>query len=141
MAEHLQAVFYRDRDGNEPVDAFIDALPAKHQVAIDNQIHRINALCTERHPHLPFPHSSQVEGELRELRCHYGKSHYRIFYRRSGKLVVLLHMLEKRTAKIPPEDIKIAQERWEDFKARMDAQPRVPPRAAGRDAPPRRRKK
>jgi hypothetical protein len=27
------------------------------------------------------------------------------------------------------------QQRWADFKARMDAAHRVPPRAAGRDAP------
>jgi hypothetical protein len=30
---------------------------------------------------------------------------------------------------------QIAQERWEDFRARMDAHPRVPHRAAGHDAP------
>jgi hypothetical protein len=35
----------------------------------------------------------------------------------------------------PPAEIKVAQKRWDDFKARMDAKPRKPPRAAGRDAP------
>jgi hypothetical protein len=33
---------------------------------------------------LPFPWSSQLEGELRELRCHYGSEHDRVLYRRSG---------------------------------------------------------
>lgn len=37
-------------------------------------------------PQLPFPYSSQVEGELRELRCHIGKRHIRFLYRRSDKL-------------------------------------------------------
>jgi hypothetical protein len=26
-------------------------------------------------PHLPFPLSSQIVGELRELRCHVGREH------------------------------------------------------------------
>ncbi len=29
-------------------------------------------------PPLPFPWSSQLEGELRELRCHYGSELYRV---------------------------------------------------------------
>lgn len=72
---------------------------------------------------------------MRELRCHYGRDLYRILYRRSERLVVLLHTFAKRSARINQRDILIAQERWEDFTARMDAQPRVPPRAAGHDAP------
>jgi hypothetical protein len=69
----LQAVFYRSFDGSEPVDDFIEALgDPDRQAAIDFQIDRLNLL-TPRNPHLPFPHSSQVEGELRELRCHYGR--------------------------------------------------------------------
>jgi phage-related protein len=72
---------------------------------------------------------------LRELRCHYGRELYRILYRRSERLAVLLHIFAKRSAKIDQRDIRIAGERWEDFKARMEAQPRTPPRAAGHDAP------
>lgn len=79
--------------------------------------------------------SSQVDGELRELRCHYGRELYRILYRRSERLVVLLHIFAKRSAKIGQRDIRIAQERWDDFRARMNARPRLPPRAAGHDAP------
>jgi phage-related protein len=135
VAERLQAVFYRAQDGSEPVDEFIEALgDPERQAAIDFQIGRLNLL-TAAQPHLPFPHSSQVDGELRELRCHYGRDLYRILYRRSGNLLVLLHMFGKRTGKLPPREIAIAQERWDDFRLRMDAEPRVPPRAAGHDAP------
>lgn len=131
----LQAVFYRAPDGSEPVDDFIESLkdPAK-QAAIDNQIDRLNML-TSSNPQLPFPHSSQVRGELRELRCHYGSELYRILYRRSRNLIVLLHMFRKDTVKIPEREIQFADERWEDFKARMEAEKRRPPRAAGHDAP------
>lgn len=130
----LQAVYYRAADGQEPVRDFIDDLDTETQAALDNQVDRLNLLSDEI-PHLPFPHSSQVEGELRELRCHYGRSHYRILYRRSGRLIVLLHVFAKRSAKIPRREIEIARERWVDFKARMYANPRRPPRAAGHDAP------
>ena len=130
----LQAVYYRATDGQEPVRDFIDELEVETQAALDNQIDRLNLLSDEI-PHLPFPHSSQVEGELRELRCHYGRSHYRVLYRRSDRLIVLLHLFSKRSAKIPRREIEIARERWGDFKARMDAAPRRPPRAAGHDAP------
>jgi phage-related protein len=98
---------------------------------LDNQIERIALFG----PQLPFPHSSQVEGELRELRCHYGNTLFRILYRRSDNLFVLLHALEKRTGTIPEADKQVAQERWTDFKRRMDESPRRPPRAAGHDAP------
>jgi phage-related protein len=134
VTSNFQAVYYRDADGREPVREFIASLDDATQAAIDNQIDRLNML-NDRVPHLPFPHSSQVEGELRELRCHYGRDLYRVLYRRSNRLLVLLHVFAKRSAKIPAGDIDVAKERWADFKKRMDAQPRVPPRAAGRDAP------
>jgi len=124
-------VYYRAADGSEPVDAFINGLEPKVQVVLDNQIERIAVFG----PQLPFPHSSQVEGELRDLRCHYGNTLYRILYRRSDNLFVLLHILAKRTGQIPEADKNIAPDRWADFKRRMDEQPRRPPRAAGRDAP------
>lgn len=133
---NTQAKFYRDRSGREPVDAFIDALPPERAVAIDNKIDLLNGLPPDAPP-LAFPHSSQVRGALRELRCHYGRVLYRILYRRSGNFFVLLHILEKRTGKIPEGDIALAEERFRDFRARMDAVPRVLPRAAGHDAPPR----
>jgi phage-related protein len=83
---NFQAVYYRDTDGREPVREFIDALDEPTQAALDNQVDRLNLL-SDRVPHLPFPHSSQVDGELRELRCHYGRSLYRVLYRRSERLV------------------------------------------------------
>jgi phage-related protein len=129
----LQAVFYRAADGSEPVDDFIDRLSVKRQVVLDNQIDRLNML-SPSDPPLPFPHSSQIEGELRELRCHYGRELHRVLYRRSRNLVVLLHVFRKDTGRVPRADIETAKSRWEDFKARMDAPKRRPPRAAGRDA-------
>jgi phage-related protein len=44
-------------------------------------------------------------------------------------------MIRKTTGAVPKADIEIAKQRWSDFKQRMDAGKRTPPRAAGDDAP------
>lgn len=146
-----QAVYYRAPDGVEPVAEFLDRefpleprkknpsvreleAAATKRMTVDLQIDRLNGLANDDPP-LPFPHTSQIDGPLRELRCHYGRAHYRILYRRSGNLFVLLHMIRKTSKSVPRSEIEIAKQRWQDFKARMDAQPRRPPRAAGQDAP------
>jgi phage-related protein len=130
----MHAVFYRKSDGTEPVDDFIEGLQPAHQVVIDGQIELLSML-SPNDPPLPFPHSSQVRGALRELRCHYGNRLYRILYQRSDNLFILLHMIRKDRGELLEQDILIAQERFADFKTRMDATLRVPPRAAGHDAP------
>lgn len=130
----FHAVYYRTPEGDEPVRSFLDALDDEVAAVLAQQIDRLNLLSDEL-PHLPFPHSSQVDGELRELRCHYGRQHFRVLYCRSDRLLVLLHVFAKRTAKIPASEITLAQQRWHHFKGRMNAHPRKPPRAAGHDAP------
>jgi len=130
----MQAVYYRAADSSEPVLDFLDSLTPRCQAVLDNQIDRLNTLAQDDPP-LPFPHSSQIEGELRELRCHYGRELYRVLYRRSENLFVLLHIVRKTTGAIPEADKQIARDRWNDFKARMDAPRWRPPRAAGHDAP------
>ena len=110
------------------------AAAATKRMTVDLQIDRMNGLASDDPP-LPFPHTSQIDGPLRELRCHYGRAHYRILYRRSGNLFVLLHMIRKTAGAVPRAEIDVAKHRWRDFKDRMDADKRVPPRAAGSDAP------
>ena len=130
----MQAVYFRKTDGTEPVNEFIDQLAPKVQASLDLQIDRLNML-SPKDPPLPFPHSSQVRGELRELRGHYGNTLYRVFYQRSDRLFVLLHIIRKSSQKLPEADIVIAQKRMDEFRQRMNEKPRRPPRAAGRDAP------
>jgi phage-related protein len=100
-----QAVYYRDSDGAEPVSEFLDDLDPQVAATLDLQIDRLNGL-PEAAPPLPFPHSSQVDGSLRELRCHYGSNLYRLLYRRSGNLFVLLHMLRKGARRSPPAPLR-----------------------------------
>jgi phage-related protein len=136
-----QAVYYRDEHGFEPVDAFIAALPPKQAAKIDGYVEEhLNG----RPPDAPppaFPVTSQIDGELRELRVRFATTRYRILHQRSGNLVVLLHAFEKNTGAVPPAETTLAKRRMADFRRRMDARPRVPPRAGGRDAPARHRRR
>lgn len=100
----MPAIYYRDSAGAEPVNDFIDALPEDHQLSIDSAIDLLNRV-RPSDPPLPFPHSSQVDGPLRELRCHHGRVLYRVLYRRSGNLFILLHMIRKNTGALPDEAI------------------------------------
>jgi len=128
-----QAVYYRDEDGAEPVAAFIDDLPAKPAIKVADFIEEHLNGQPDDAPPAEHPITSQIEGELRELRVRFGHTRYRVLYQRSGNLIVLLHAIEKKTGKVPGAAIETAKRRMEDFTERMDAGKR--PRAAGRDAP------
>jgi phage-related protein len=130
-----QSTYYRDARGVEPVDRFIKGLPLKQATKINRQIaEHLNGRLAEAPPP-EFPITSQIEGELRELRIRFAGTRYRLLYQRSENLIVLLHAFEKNTGPVPPSEIVIARLRMADFKRRMNAKPRKPPRAAGRDAP------
>jgi phage-related protein len=133
-----QAVFYRDALGRAPVNDFIATLDPRAQDSIDWMIDLLNGL-TDENPELGYPYTSALKGTeyraFRELRVHHGRRRYWIIFRRSGHLFVLLHMLEHKGDDIPKAAKDIAVARWEDFKQRMDAPLRRPPRAAGSDAP------
>jgi len=130
-----QAVYYRDKRGDEPVNEFIEALPVKRAAKVDAYIEEhLNGRVPDAPPP-EFPVSSQIEGELRELRTRFANTRYRILYQRSGNLIVLLHAFEKNTGAVPAAEKALAKKRIADFRRRMDAEPRRAPRAAGRDAP------
>jgi phage-related protein len=106
-----QAVFYRDEKGREPVWEFLGSvLTPKALEIVAKQIRELNGL-PENDPPLPFPRTSQIDGVLRELRCHTGRTLYRILYRRSGNLFVLLHVIRKDSRSVPRRDIELAQRR------------------------------
>lgn len=71
----------------------------------------------------------------------FANTRYRILYQRGGNLIVLLHAIEKDTGGVPDADIELARRRMADFKRRMNTERRAPPRAAGKDAPRRNRRR
>jgi hypothetical protein len=72
-------------------------------------------------PSLPFPYSSQVRGKLRELRTQQGKDKLRILYfGDANRVLVLLHGIVKRSAKLPEEDIRAGEARMELHNRRLE---------------------
>ena len=69
----------------------------------------------------------------------FANTYFRLLYQRSENPHVLLHIFEKDTRQLPEAEIELAERRFADFKARMNAERRIPPRPAGQDAPPSRR--
>jgi phage-related protein len=135
-----QAIFYRDGHGVEPVARFIETLPAKHRAKVYALIEEhLNGQPADAPPP-EHPVTSQIQGELRELRVRFGNTRYRILYQRSENLLVFLSAFEKNTGAVPRSQIETAVRRMADFKSRMNARRRRPPRAVGRDVPPRRLK-
>lgn len=132
---HTQAVYYRDALGVEPVDQFVQGLPDIDGSKVESFIATYLNGQPPDAPPPEFPITSQLEGELRELRIKCSRTRYRILYQRSRNLIVLLHAVTKNSETVPRADIELAKDRMADYRARMDAQPRKPPRAAGSDAP------
>jgi len=62
--------FYQDEEGSEPVKDFLLSLDAKRR----GKLLQIIQILSEFGHTLPFPYSSQVEGKIRELRTHYGRT-------------------------------------------------------------------
>ena len=58
-----------------------------------------------RDPPSEFPATSQIAGELRELRVRFARTRYRVLYQRSRNLIVLLHAFEKNTGAVSASDL------------------------------------
>ena len=92
------------------MEKFFEGLQAGHL----GKVLQVLQMLEERGPNLPFPYSSQVEGRLRELRVHFGRTLYRIFYYGDvERTFVLLHAVEKRTSALPVEEVALAMRRMD----------------------------
>lgn len=104
--------FYESETEGCPVRDFLDRLLPPRRAKMLALI----KLLEEQGPALPFPYSSQIRGKLRELRAHYGDDHYRVLYFGTPRRVfVLLHAIEKRTAKVAERDVVIAETRMQRY--------------------------
>jgi phage-related protein len=122
-------------EASNPSPEFIERLPKRHAAKIHGFIREYLNDLDPAAPPAPFPASSQIKGELRELRIRFANLRYRVIYRRSANLIVLLHAFEKTTGATPLSEIETAERRMLDFRQRMDAARRASRRAVGRDAP------
>jgi len=108
--------FYKDASGDAPVERFLDGLTAKQRAKLIALIEMLK----EYGIALPFPYSSQVKGQLRELRTQQGKTRLRILYFADvNREFQLLHGVVKDTQKLEQSDINIAEENMADHNQRL----------------------
>jgi hypothetical protein len=131
-----QAVYYRDRHGAEPVNEFIERLPAKRAAKIDDYVEEYLNGRSPQAPPPEFPISSQIDSELRELRVQLCQHAIPGALPAVGEPRGAVAGDREDTGAIDKSDMDLAKRRMADFKRRMDTAKRVPPRAVGKDAPP-----
>ena len=111
-----EAVFYQDKQGNEPVKDFILGQP---DGAIAEILHVLKLL-RQFNITLGMPYVRKIDKSgLRELRIKHGSDIYRIFFfAYTGKKFILLHAILKKEDKTPENDKLLAIERIHDYKLR-----------------------
>src|SRR5437660_378969 len=118
-ASLMQTLYYRAPDGTEPVNDFVESSSIRYQVILDNQIAQLNLLAVTDPP-LAF--SAQLAGPWRPARVALPLRQGSV----SGALSAIATALRfaarlpKNTRAIPSEEIRIADVRWDNFRARMD---------------------
>jgi len=103
-----QIVFYRDKDGNEPVKDFILEQP---DGAIGEILHVFDLLY-RFDLSLGLPYVEKVQGKIWSLRIKHSSDYYRVLYFAfSGKKFILLHAVKKKSDKLQKRDIELAIDR------------------------------
>jgi phage-related protein len=108
-----QIEFFADNDGSSPVIEFINTLPTEERVKIRNQLRLLQEFGIQ----LGMPQARPLKGykPLWELRPMPNRL---IYVAMSGRRFVVLHAFKKRSQKTPPNEIKIAEKRYELLLAR-----------------------
>ena len=109
-------VFYMDAKGNEPVKDFI---LGQSDGAIAEILHVLKLL-REFNTTLAMPYVEKIgPSGIRELRIKHSSDIYRIyFFAHTGRKFALLHAVKKKRNRISQNDIRLAVDRMNDYKAR-----------------------
>ena len=116
MAE-FEVIFYEKENGDCPIEEFLLSLDVKMRAKIVG----ILELLEEKGNQLREPYSKHIEDGIFEIRCKVGNNITRIlyFFYYEGK-IILTNGFIKKTQKTPSGEIKLAKERRNDFKERME---------------------
>jgi len=109
--------FYRDADGESPVEAFLDSLDLKTRARFRWSMEQLRA----RNVQARQPLARHLEGDLWELREESATNIYRVIYFFfTGRRIVFLHGFQKKSQRTPPGEIELAERRAADFRIRQE---------------------
>ncbi len=102
--------FFRSIRGDCPVKDFLENLD---KATFAKTLHTITLL-EEFGPFLKPPYSKKIRNKLYELRI-IGRDAVRIFYTSFNNEYYLLHVIKKKSQKIPPREIQTALDRTKEL--------------------------
>jgi phage-related protein len=106
-------IFYRTASGQNPIEDFLDQLPAKSAQKVTWVLKLIEDL--EQVPSKYFKKLVNTQ-DLWEVRASAGSNIFRLIGFFDGhNIVVVTHGFQKKTQKTPKRAIKIAEERKKDY--------------------------
>lgn len=111
-----EVFYYQTGRGESPIEDFLNALPRKARAKCVAYIDMLE----EFGFNLPRSIIAKVRGELWELRPEWTGTEYRFFcFTLFGRRFVILHAIVKKTQKLKPKDIEVAEARMADIRRRL----------------------
>lgn len=115
---NFESLYYKTKNGHNPVKAFIDNLSFKTERKFFVKIDWLE----EYGPRLPGPHAKKLDNDLYELRFEGEDGVIRIIYFfYIGKKIILLNGFKKKTKKTPRREIELAKRRMADYLETLSA--------------------
>lgn len=112
-----RVIFYETARGDKPVKDFLRGLDKKTRT----KVYRCSALLEQFGPNLIRPYADVVRGKIRELRVTFSHDNVRVLYFFAFRTdIVLLHGFLKKTQRLDPGDIELAERRMVDWLSRYD---------------------
>jgi phage-related protein len=106
--------FYRDEQGGNPVEAFLDRLDLKTRARFRWSMEQLRL----RNVQAREPLVRQLERDLWELREASSTNIYRVIYFFfTGRRIIFLHGFQKQTQRTPSGEIELARRRQQAFLA------------------------
>ena len=112
MDDKWKIELYENTRGEKLVEEFLDSLEAKARLKITHATELLETFGFEG----GYPHAKKLAGtNLWEYRI-LGSDSIRIFYvSMTGKIFLILHGFKKKKQKTPTKEIKVAQERLQEY--------------------------
>jgi phage-related protein len=106
-------LFYRTPSGRQPIEEFLDSLDGKQAQKVAWVLELIESI--DRVPKQYFKELENTEG-IWEVRVLSGNNAFRLLgFRDTGKFVILCHAFAKKSQEVPGKDIRLAEERKNDY--------------------------
>ena len=97
-------VFYKDARGHDPIEEYLNRLPAPERVAAVEAIRLLQEFGT----FLGMPHAKHIRGKVWELRPESNRFRYFAYV---GRRFIILHAYRKQSRKTPRRELAVAERR------------------------------